>query len=142
MGREILKSALMAVDDELNNQADFDFEIAAHVRDPRGVIAEYQWSAGTSSAMSGSSYHRLLHLGLAQAGFCRSWSAPIACSGYPRALLKALSAPTTSDLCRCIAQSQRAAAGSLRARQSLARDLLRRLQLCLDVGRPVASRAS
>src|ERR1700726_3480847 len=36
MGREILKSALMAVD-EINNSADFDFTLTAHVRDPRGV---------------------------------------------------------------------------------------------------------
>ena len=34
MGREILKSALMAVD-EINSEADFDFSITAHVRDPR-----------------------------------------------------------------------------------------------------------
>jgi urea transport system substrate-binding protein len=40
MGREILKSALMAVD-EINNSADFDFTLTAHVRDPCGVIAEY-----------------------------------------------------------------------------------------------------
>src|ERR1700736_3328552 len=40
MGREILKSALMAVD-EINNNADFNFTLTAHVRDPRGVIAEY-----------------------------------------------------------------------------------------------------
>jgi branched-chain amino acid transport system substrate-binding protein len=40
MGREILKSAMMAVD-EINNQAEFDFSIAAHVRDPRGIISEY-----------------------------------------------------------------------------------------------------
>jgi branched-chain amino acid transport system substrate-binding protein len=40
MGREILKSALMAVD-EINNSTDFDFTFTAHVRDPRGVIAEY-----------------------------------------------------------------------------------------------------
>ena len=40
MGREVLKSALMAVD-EINNSADFDFTLTAHVRDPRGVIAEY-----------------------------------------------------------------------------------------------------
>ncbi|MGX9425137.1 MULTISPECIES: transporter substrate-binding domain-containing protein [Bradyrhizobium] len=40
MGREILKSALMAVD-EINNHPDFDFSLTAHVRDPRGVISEY-----------------------------------------------------------------------------------------------------
>lgn len=40
MGREILKAALMAVS-EINDSADFDFRIAAHVRDPHGVIAEY-----------------------------------------------------------------------------------------------------
>src|ERR1039458_7335299 len=40
MGREMLKSALMAVD-EINNSAHFDFTPPAHVRDPRGVIAEY-----------------------------------------------------------------------------------------------------
>ena len=40
MGREVLKSALMAVD-EINDSPDFDFTITAHVRDPRGVIAEY-----------------------------------------------------------------------------------------------------
>ena len=40
MGREILKSALMAVD-EINNHPDFDFSFTAHVRDPRGVITEY-----------------------------------------------------------------------------------------------------
>ena len=40
MGREILKSALMAVD-EINSHPDFDFSLTAHVRDPRGVIAEY-----------------------------------------------------------------------------------------------------
>src|SRR4051794_3066086 len=40
MGREVLKSALMAVD-EVNTSADFDFTLTAHVRDPRGVIAEY-----------------------------------------------------------------------------------------------------
>lgn len=40
MGREILKSAMMAVD-EINNQDGFDFTISAHVRDPRGIISEY-----------------------------------------------------------------------------------------------------
>ena len=40
MGREMLKSALMAVD-EINNNADFNFTLTAHVRDPRGIIAEY-----------------------------------------------------------------------------------------------------
>ncbi len=40
MGREMLKSALMAVD-EINNSADLDFTLTAYVRDPRGVIAEY-----------------------------------------------------------------------------------------------------
>jgi ABC-type branched-subunit amino acid transport system substrate-binding protein len=40
MGREILKSAMMAVD-EINDQTGFDFSIAAHVRDPRGIISEY-----------------------------------------------------------------------------------------------------
>src|SRR6267142_2694094 len=40
MGQEILKSALMAVD-EINNHPDFDFSFTAHVRDPRGVITEY-----------------------------------------------------------------------------------------------------
>src|ERR1700722_2984928 len=40
MGREMLKSALMAVD-VINNNADFNFTLPAHVRDPRGVIAEY-----------------------------------------------------------------------------------------------------
>lgn len=40
MGREILKSALMAVD-EINASPDFDFALTAHVRDPRGIIAEY-----------------------------------------------------------------------------------------------------
>ena len=40
MGRELLKSALMAVD-EINNNAEFDFSIAAHVRDPRGIVSEY-----------------------------------------------------------------------------------------------------
>jgi urea transport system substrate-binding protein len=40
MGREILKSALMAVD-EINDSPDFDFTITAHVRDPRGIVAEY-----------------------------------------------------------------------------------------------------
>jgi branched-chain amino acid transport system substrate-binding protein len=40
MGHEILKSALMAVD-EINDSSDFDFTLTAHVRDPRGVIAEY-----------------------------------------------------------------------------------------------------
>src|SRR4051794_3284876 len=40
MGREVLKSALMAVD-EVNTSADFDFTLTAHVRDPRGVISEY-----------------------------------------------------------------------------------------------------
>ena len=36
MGREVLKGALMAVD-EINNSADFDFTLTAHVRDPRGI---------------------------------------------------------------------------------------------------------
>lgn len=40
MGREILKSAMMAVD-EINNQAEFEFSITAHVRDPRGIVSEY-----------------------------------------------------------------------------------------------------
>src|ERR1044071_3693894 len=40
MGQEILKSALMAVD-EINDHADFDFSFTPHVRDPRGVIGEY-----------------------------------------------------------------------------------------------------
>ena len=40
MGRELLKSALMAVD-EINNQAEFDFSVTAHVRDPRGIVSEY-----------------------------------------------------------------------------------------------------
>ena len=40
MGREILKSAMMAVD-EINEQDEFDFAISAHVRDPRGIISEY-----------------------------------------------------------------------------------------------------
>jgi branched-chain amino acid transport system substrate-binding protein len=40
MGREILKSALMAVD-EINASDDYDFTVVPHVRDPRGIIAEY-----------------------------------------------------------------------------------------------------
>jgi urea transport system substrate-binding protein len=40
MGCEILKSALMAVD-EINQHPDFDFSLTAHVGDPRGVISEY-----------------------------------------------------------------------------------------------------
>ena len=40
MGREILKSAMMAVD-EINNQTEFGFSIATHIRDPRGIISEY-----------------------------------------------------------------------------------------------------
>lgn len=40
MGREILKSAMMAVD-EINSQAEFNFSIAPHIRDPRGIISEY-----------------------------------------------------------------------------------------------------
>jgi branched-chain amino acid transport system substrate-binding protein len=40
MGREILKSALMAID-EVNDSAEFDFSLTAHVRDPGGVISEY-----------------------------------------------------------------------------------------------------
>ena len=41
MGREILKSAMMAVD-EINNHDGFRFlDCTAHVRDPRGVITEY-----------------------------------------------------------------------------------------------------
>jgi len=40
MGQEILKSALMAID-EINNHPDFDFSFTGHVRDPRGVITEY-----------------------------------------------------------------------------------------------------
>jgi urea transport system substrate-binding protein len=40
MGREILKSAMMAVE-EINSQVEFDFSIAPHIRDPRGVISEY-----------------------------------------------------------------------------------------------------
>lgn len=40
MGREILKCALMAVD-EINNSSEFDFTIVAHVRDPCGIVAEY-----------------------------------------------------------------------------------------------------
>ena len=40
MGREILKSALMAID-EVNESSGFDFTFAAHVRDPGGVICEY-----------------------------------------------------------------------------------------------------
>ena len=40
MGQEILKSALMAVD-EINHHPDFDFSFTPHVRDPRGVITEY-----------------------------------------------------------------------------------------------------
>src|ERR1700722_16182555 len=40
MGREILKSALMAID-EINSSADFGFRLTTNVRDPRGVIAEY-----------------------------------------------------------------------------------------------------
>lgn len=40
MGRELLKSALMAVD-EINNLSEFDFTFVPHVRDPRGVVSEY-----------------------------------------------------------------------------------------------------
>lgn len=40
MGREILKSAMMAVD-EINNHAEFEFAIAPHIRDPRGIVSEY-----------------------------------------------------------------------------------------------------
>jgi urea transport system substrate-binding protein len=40
MGREILKSAMMAVD-EINDRTGFDFSITPHLRDPRGVISEY-----------------------------------------------------------------------------------------------------
>jgi urea transport system substrate-binding protein len=40
MGREILKCALMAVN-EINDRPDFDFILTAYVRDPRGIVAEY-----------------------------------------------------------------------------------------------------
>jgi urea transport system substrate-binding protein len=40
MGREIVKSALMAID-EVNAAPDFDFTFTAHIRDPGGVLAEY-----------------------------------------------------------------------------------------------------
>jgi urea transport system substrate-binding protein len=40
MAREMEKSALMAVE-EINQSAEFDFEFAAHLRDPRGVVAAY-----------------------------------------------------------------------------------------------------
>jgi urea transport system substrate-binding protein len=40
MGREILNGATLAID-EINESSDFDFSLAAHVRDPRGIISEY-----------------------------------------------------------------------------------------------------
>src|SRR4051794_35038681 len=40
MGRQMQKSALMAVD-EINESDDFDFTFAPHLRDPRGVVAAY-----------------------------------------------------------------------------------------------------
>lgn len=40
MGREMEKSALMAVD-EVNQSAEFDFKFAPHLRDPRGVVPAY-----------------------------------------------------------------------------------------------------
>src|SRR3954453_1180837 len=40
MAREMEKSALMAVE-EINQSAEFDFGFAAHLRDPRGVVAAY-----------------------------------------------------------------------------------------------------
>lgn len=40
MGREILKCALMAVD-EINSSSEFGFALSAHVRDPRGIVSEY-----------------------------------------------------------------------------------------------------
>lgn len=40
MGREILKCAMMAVN-EINDSPDFDFTLTAHVRDPHGITAEY-----------------------------------------------------------------------------------------------------
>src|SRR5438270_7577530 len=40
MAREMEKSAFMAVE-EINQSAEFDFRFAAHLRDPRGVVAAY-----------------------------------------------------------------------------------------------------
>lgn len=40
MGGEMLKSALMAID-EVNGSAEFDFRFDAQVRDPKGVLADY-----------------------------------------------------------------------------------------------------
>ena len=40
MAREMEKSAFMAVE-EINQSAEFDFKFAAHLRDPRGVVAAY-----------------------------------------------------------------------------------------------------
>lgn len=40
MGGEMLKSALMAID-EVNDSAEFDFRFDAHIRDPKGVLADY-----------------------------------------------------------------------------------------------------
>lgn len=40
MGGEMLKSALMAID-EVNDSPEFDFCFDAHVRDPKGVLSEY-----------------------------------------------------------------------------------------------------
>ena len=43
MGNEMLKSALMAID-EVNDSADYDFRFAPHIRDPKGVLSEYHVS--------------------------------------------------------------------------------------------------
>ncbi|MBV8700818.1 MAG: transporter substrate-binding protein, partial [Bradyrhizobium sp.] len=40
MGREMEKSALMAVD-EVNQSEDFDFTFTPHLRDPGGIVPAY-----------------------------------------------------------------------------------------------------
>ena len=68
MAGEMRKSALMAVD-EVNQSNEFDFTFTPHLRDPGGVVAGYHTMRGLNSRRTGRPYRRLLHLGLAQAGY-------------------------------------------------------------------------
>ncbi len=97
MGREILKSALMAVD-EINDQRRFRFLDSPPMSAiPAASFPSITRSATTSSAIPASSISSAATRRHRASRYCRSSNAPIACSGIPRAT-KASNAPTTSSM--------------------------------------------
>ncbi|MGN8546815.1 transporter substrate-binding protein [Bradyrhizobium sp. 13971] len=114
MGREILKSAMMAVD-EINNQDEFDFAISAHVRDPLRNHSEYHTVCDDLIRNVG-----VEHIIGCYTSASRKQVLPIVertdrLLWYP-ARYEGFECSDNVHLCRRLTQSQRTAAGALRAR--------------------------